>query len=187
MRFQIIFFAAIFTFAMIFSGCGASQAPTNSANANTSNKAANINVSGNSNNPLATTKAPEAATTNNAPTLAPVVQNFYAALQKKDEAGAKKFLSQAALAYWQTEMKSQEIPTLLAVLEDNESPVEEKREVRNEKIEGDAATAEMKGGSLGNWAKIKFLRENGEWKFASPKESLSLQDIERTDSNTAKK
>ena len=180
MRFQIIFFTAIFSFAIALSGCGKSETSTNSATVNSLNKAANSVVSGNSNNPLATTKAAETATTNNAPTLAPVVQNYYAALQKKDEAGAKKFLSQAALAYWQTEMKSQKMPTLLAVLEDNESPVEEKREVRNEQIQGDAAIAEMKGGSLGNWAKIKFVRENGEWKFASPKESLSLQDIERT-------
>ena len=176
MRFQIVFFTAIFSFAIVLSGCN-SGTSTNSANANSSNKAANINVSGNSNNPLATTKAPEAATTNNAPTLAPVVQNFYAALQKKDEAGARKFLSQAALAYWQTEMKSQKMPTLLAVLEDNEAPVEEKREVRNEQIQGDAGIAEMKGGNLGVWTKIKFVREGGEWKFASPKESLAQQDI----------
>jgi len=184
MRFQIIFFTTIFLFTIASSGCK-SETPTNTANVNPTNKAAN-SASANSNNPLATNRTPEGATSNNAPTLSPVVQNFYAALQKKDEAGARKFLSQSAIAYWQAEMKSQKMPTLLAILEDNESPVEEKREIRNEQITGDAATAEMKGGNLGVWTKTKFAREGGEWKFASPKESLSLQDIERTDANTAK-
>lgn len=185
MRFQIIFSTAIFAFAIALSGCG-SKTPINPANAAPANKIANTTLT-NSNNPLATNRTPEAETSNAAPTLAPVVQNFYAALQKKDEAGARKFLSQSAVAYWQAEMKSQKMTTLLAILEDNEAPVEEKREVRNEQIAGDAGVAEMKGGSLGVWTKTKFVREGGEWKFASPKESLSLQDIPRTDApNSAK-
>ncbi len=186
MRFQIIFFTTISVFALLLNGC-ATDAPTNSANANAVNKAANT-ASANTDNPLATVKTPEPATANNAPTLAPVVQNYYSALQKKDEAGVRKYLSQSAIKYWLDEMKSQKMPSLLAILEDNESPVEEKREIRNEKIEGETAVAEMKGGSLGVWTKTKFVRENGEWKFASPSESLSLQDIPRTDSgaNTSK-
>ncbi|MDQ3321720.1 MAG: hypothetical protein M3525_04695 [Acidobacteriota bacterium] len=186
MRFQIIFFTTISVFALLLNGC-ASDTPTNSANTNSANRTANT-TSANSDNPLATNKTPEAATTNNAPTLAPVVQNYYAALQKKDESGARRFLSQSATKYWQNEMRSEKMPSLLAILEDNESPVEEKREIRNEKIEGESAVAEIKGGSLGVWTKTKFVRENGEWKFASPAESLSLQDIPRTDSsaNTSK-
>jgi len=187
MRFPVIFFTTIFVFALLMNGC-ASNVPVNSANASGGgNKAANT-VSINSENPLATTKTPEVQTTDNAPTLAPVVQNYYAALQKKDETGARKFLSASAIKYWQDEMKSEKAPSLLAILEESESPVEEKREIRNEKIEGETAVAEMKGGSLGVWTKTKFVRENGEWKFASPVETLSLQDIPRTDSgaNTSK-
>ncbi|MGI8786394.1 MAG: hypothetical protein ACR2HG_01350 [Pyrinomonadaceae bacterium] len=175
MRFYILLFTTIFLI-----GCGG----TETSNSSTNTKPANTNVAATgANNPLATTKTPEASTTNNAPTLAPVVQNYYAALQKKDEAGAKKFLSQSAIAYWQAEMKTDKSTSLLAVLEDDAYPVEEKREVRNEKIEGDAGIAEIKGGSLGNWTPIKFVKENGEWKFASPKESLALQDIPKTSAN----
>lgn len=184
MRFPVIFFTTIFVSALLINGC-ASNAPVNSANASGgggNSKAANT-VSVNSENPLATTKTPEAQTTDNAPTLTPVVQNYYAALQKKDESGARKFLSASAIRYWQDEMKSEKAPSLLAILEESESPVEEKREIRNEKIAGETAVAEMKGGSLGVWTKTKFVRENGEWKFASPLESLSLQDIPRTDSS----
>ncbi len=183
MRFQILFFIAILGFSLFLNACTSAQ--DNSTN--TKSATANSNAAANpANNPLATTKTPESATSNNAPTLAPVVQNYYAALQKKDEAGARKYLSQAALKYWNDEMKSEKKMSLLAILEDNESPLEEKREVRNEKTEGDSAVAEMKGGSLGVWTKIKFVKENGEWKLASPKESIALQDIKPTDTNTGK-
>lgn len=179
MRFFILLFTTIFLI-----NCGGAPADSNSAtNANT--KSVNAATS-NANNPLGTNKAAEAPTTNHAPTLAPVVQNYYQALQKKDEAAVKKYLSQSAIAYWQAEMKSEKMNSLLAILEDNESPVAEKREVRNEKIEGDAATAELKGGGLGVWTAIKFVRENGEWKFASPKDALALQDIPRSQTNSTK-
>lgn len=188
MRFFILMIFSIFT--MFLSGCATAETPVNKGNskANTADANKNVSLSNTDDNPLATTKAPEAATSNNAPTLAPVVANYYAALQKKDEAGAKKSLSQSAISYWQAEMKSEKSTSLLAILEDNESPVEEQREVRNEKIEGDTAVAEMKGGSLGVWTAIKFIKENGEWKFASPKDSLALQDIPRMagNSNSAK-
>ena len=171
MRLNITFFTTIFILTLFLNGCTSSTETTNS---NTANKPANISTS-NVSNPLETTKKPETATTNNAPTLAPVVDAYYAALLKKDEAGAKKVLSQSAIKYW-LEEKSEDLPTLLAILEDNEAPVEVKREVRNEKITGDTATAEIRGGSLGVWTPIAFVKENGEWKFASPKDSLGLQE-----------
>lgn len=172
MRLNITFFTTIFILTLFLSGCTSSTETANSTN--TTNKTTNVATS-NTTNPLETTKKPETATTNNAPTLAPVVDAYYAALQKKDEAGAKKILSQSAITYWMEE-KSEDLPTLLAILEDNEAPVEVKREVRNEKITGDTAVAEIRGGSLGVWTPIAFVKENGEWKFASPKDSLSLQE-----------
>ena len=183
MRFQNIFFTAILIFSIAFLGCTKTETPTNINTAKTSN--ANT-VTANTDNPL-TTKKQESATTNNAPTLAPVVQSFYDALNKKDEAGVRKHLSQSALKYWETEAKAEK-KTALVYLTETEDPVDEKREVRNEKIENETAVAEMKGGPLGNWVPIKFVRENGEWKFASPEDSLSLQNIPQSgvNSNTAK-
>ena len=176
MRFYILLFFTVFLI-----GCGSPEMPNTAPNA--ANKNANVAASS-TNNPLATTKPPEAATSNNAPTLAPVVQNFYAALQKKDEAGAKKFLSQAAVKYWEEEAKAEK-KTGFAYLLESEEPLDEKREVRNERIEGETAAAEIKGGSLGVWTPIKFVRENSEWKFASPKDSLeSLQNIPKTSANS---
>lgn len=186
MRFQILFFIAIFIIALFLLGCPSS--PTETLNTNTANSAqnlANTRKNNANNNPFNTTKKEEAATSNNAPTLAPVVQGFYDALKKKDEAGVKKYLSASALKYWEDEAKAEK-KTWLAFLLESEEPVGEKREVRNEKIDGETAVAELKGGSLGVWTPAKFVKENGEWKFASPKDSISLQDIPRTNSNTAK-
>lgn len=178
MRCFFVFTLLIFTF--IFSSC--SSAPE--ANVNSNVKANNTNVAAvNSNSPLNTTKTPETATSNNAPTLAPIVANFYQALEKKDEAGAKKHLSATALKYWEDEAKTEKT-TWLAYLAEIEEPLDEKREVRNEKIEGETAVAEIKGGSSAVWTKIKFVKENGEWKFASPKESLMLEEVKPASSNS---
>lgn len=184
MRFQTLFFTAIFSLAVVLNGCSNQTAPVSSTNGKSAN--ANGAATTNTNNPLGTTKTPETATSNDAPTLAPVVQGYYAALQKKDEAGAKRFLSQSALKYWADEMKTEKQNSLLAILEDDAAPVEAKREVRNEKIEGDAATAEIKGGSSAAWTPVKFARESGEWKFASPKDSFALQDIKNSAPNADK-
>lgn len=183
MRFRDILFIAILTFSIALLGCAKTETPTNANIA----KSANTNVAEatNADNPLATIKKPEAATSNNAPTLSPVVENYYEALNKKDEAGVKKYLSQSALKYQETEAKAEQ-KTVLAYLIEAEDPTGEKREVRNEKIEGETAVAEIKGGSLGVWTPIKFVRENGEWKFASPEDSLSLQNIPQTDANSNK-
>ena len=171
----------IFLSAMIFLiGCRGSE----NTNTTTNTRPPNVNAATtNTNNPLATTKTPEVSTANDAPTIAPLVQSYYAALNKKDEAGAKKYLSQSALKYWEDEAKSEK-KTLFAYLLESEEPLAEKREIRNEKIEGETAIAEIKGGSLGVWTKIKFVKENDEWKFASPKDSLeSLQNTPRTSAN----
>lgn len=172
MRFKLLFFTNFLFLVFLLNGCSDSANTTNSVN--TANKPANISAT-NAEDPLITTKKTETATTNNAPTFAPVVEAYYAALLKKDEAGAKKVLSQSAIKYWEKEL-NEDLPTLLAVLEDNEAPVEVKREVRNEKITGDKGVAEVRGGSLGVWTPIAFVKENNEWKFASPKESLDLQE-----------
>ncbi len=182
MRSQNTFFTAILIFSIALAGCTKTETPTNANSVKTANTNA---ATANADNPLATTKKPEAPTSNNAPTFAPVVQNFYEALKRKDEAGVKKHLSQTALKYWETEAKAEK-KTWLVNLTEAEDPIDEKRQVRNEKIEGETAVAEIKGGSLGVWTPIKFVRENGEWKFASPEDSLSLQNITQTDANSNK-
>ena len=182
MRYQILFLIIISIFMI---GCGPtpSETPKNTTTTNTT--ATNTNIK--SNSPMDTVKTPETAKTGEATTLSPIVQGYYDALAKKDEAGAKKFLSANALKYYEIEAKGEKKTWFAYVLEENE-PVAEKREVRNEKIEGEKAVAEVKGGNLAVWTKIVFVKENGEWKFASQDEIIKQADIKKTDmpTNTAK-
>jgi hypothetical protein len=181
MRFQILFLLIILSFLI---SCGGTPETTvkNTANGNTT---ANVNkTNGNS---LIPNVPPDTGKTGEAPTLNPVVQGYYEALKKKDEAGAKKYLSAAALKYYETEAKTEKKTWFAYVLE-LEEPLDEKREVRNEKIEGDKAVAEIKGGSLARFTPVAFVQENGEWKFASQEETSKLSNLKKTEtlSNTAK-
>jgi hypothetical protein len=165
---RIIFSVSIVFVAVFIDACGGETATTkNAGNSSTASSGAN---SGQNANAFTTTKTPEAATTNTGESIAPVVEGYCAALRKKDETGLKKFLSQAAIKYWETESKSDKQP-ILKLIADVEEPLDEKREVRNEKITGETAIAELKGGPYGVWTKVKFIKENGEWKFASPLDS----------------
>lgn len=172
MRFQILFFIAISSFLFIFTGCEKQPAANNAVENKTVNK-----VSANSNNPLSTVKAPEAATTNDAPTLAPVVQNYYNALKKKDDAGLRKVFSQSTLKSLEADMKEEKKTSLSDFISELEPASAQPFEVRNEKIEADTAVAEIKGGSYAVWTPIKFVRENGEWKMTN--ESPDFDSIKK--------
>jgi len=174
MRFFILLFLTVFLI-----GCSTSE---NSNTAiNTKPSAAN-SVTSNADNPLNTTKAPEAATTNNAPTLVPVVEAYYAALKTKNDAALKKIYSQETLKSLEADMKSEKKTSLSAFITELEPVPDRPFEVRNEQIQGDTAIAEMRGGSYPNGIKIKFVRENGEWKMTN--ESPEIQTVKQSASNS---
>lgn len=147
-------------------GCGGSTTPTGGSNTGVSN--ANANLDGNvsaaqGNSGLPTTKKPEAATINNAPTLAPVVQTYYAALKKKDDALLKSVMSQEFIKSVDADMKAEKKTGMAAFMAEYEP--EGAVEVRNEKIEGNEGVAELKGGAYINWTPLSFVNEGGKWKF----------------------
>jgi hypothetical protein len=184
-RYQFLLFITILSFSIIFAGCGNSVQPVNNAaNGNAAN--ANAVVVNNANNLIQTNKKPEAETTNNAPTLAPVVTAYYDALKKKDEAAVRKVVSQDTLKVWEGDMKADNEKSLVSFLIKNDTIPEKPMEVRNEKIEGNAGVAEIKGGSYGVWTPFKFVRENGEWKITN--QSPDFDDVKKSasPSNTAK-
>ncbi|HEX8736494.1 MAG TPA: nuclear transport factor 2 family protein [Pyrinomonadaceae bacterium] len=185
MRYQFLLFITILSFSIIFAGCGNSVQPVNNA---ANNNAANANTvaANNSNNLIQTNKKPEAETTNNAPTLAPVVTAYYDALKKKDEAAVRKVVSQDTLKVWEADMKTDKKSSLIAFLTENDVIPDKPMEVRNEKIEGNTGVAEIKGGSYGVWTPFKFVRENGDWKMTN--QSPDIDDVKKSasPSNTAK-
>jgi hypothetical protein len=144
------------------NACGGTETASTGNTANTN--AVNTATAANANHPLMTTKTPEAATTNNAPTLGPVVQAYYDALKKKDDAAVRETMSTEFLKSIESDMKEEKKTNLAAFLAETDDP-NTPIEVRNEKMEGDKGVAEVRGGVYKNWTAIAFGKENGKWKL----------------------
>jgi hypothetical protein len=177
MRYKIFVFITILSFAILINACGGEQPPANGA---ANNKPANLsNTTINNSNALATVKTPEAATSNNAPTLAPVVQAYYDALKKKDDAALRRVLAQASARALEADMKAEKQTSLAAFVAELEiSASDTPFETRNERIEGDKAFAEVRGGSYGVWTPFEFVKENGEWKWTG--KSADVESMKKT-------
>lgn len=156
----VLFFAAL-------SGCGGSTTVnSNTANANTANTTAN--------NPLDTIKATPEVTVNDAPTLAPVFKAYCEAMARKDEAAIRKMYSQDTIKFFEQQMKEDKIKSLVTFLE-NDKVSPKLCEIRNEQINGDKATAEIRAESYPNGIRVEFVKENGEWKLTNRSTALDLK------------
>ncbi len=87
------------------------------------------------------------------------------AIKKNDSTQMKRLLSDASIKMAEQEAKSQNT-TLDEVIKRETLFNENQRSVefRNEKVEGDRATIEMKN-SLDSWISVPFVREEGVWKI----------------------
>lgn len=184
MRFQIIFFTTILIFTIFLTGCPGPTPPNSNSVLNTAN--GSTNEANNTNAPItAPTRKPDAPTENNAPTLAPVVKGYFEALKKKDDAALRKVLSQSFVKQLEEDMKEEKktgLAAYVAETEDLKTPVE----VRNEKIDGDKASAEVKGGTYVNWTKANFVKEDGVWKWTNQFDDNKAVSQSTSNSNTAK-
>lgn len=180
--YKILFFTTFFIITLLMIGCGGAPVP----NANSTNSANSNTVNGTVNAGITTTKKDKGPTTNDAPTLGPIVRTYYEALKKKDDALLKTVLSQALLKQLEGDMKAENKAGLAAYASETDQVPEKEIEVRNEKIDGDKGVAELKGGSYLDWSKIGFVKEGGKWKMSN--ESPEIQDVKSSApaSNTAK-
>lgn len=104
------------------------------------------------------------------------------AIKKKDTTTMKILLSDASIKMSEREAKSQnvsldEIVKRETLFSENQKTVE----FRNEKIDGDKATIEMKD-SFNSWNTVPFVREDGAWKI--DKQGIAnqmMQDFEQSD------
>jgi hypothetical protein len=185
MSFQkYIFLSGIFII-FTFSGCS-SSAPENSTKvSNAATNTANVGAAkANADNPFNTTKKAEEATTNRAETVAPVVAAYYDALKKKDDAALRKVYSRETLQSFEKDMKEEGVKSLVEFITSTDQVPDKPFEVRNEQVTGDTAIAEMRGGSYPNGIKIKFVRENGEWKLTN--ESPETDSVKQAANNASK-
>lgn len=167
---KILSVTFILSLGLIISGCGSEAPKPNTANtANANAPKANTNSAGNN---FGTQTAPVGEKTNDAASLTPVINAYYEALKKKDDAAFRKFYSAAAIKELEAGMKNDGAKTIVAYIDASEPAGDKPFEVRNEKIEGERASAEIKGGAYLTWTKWKFVKENGEWKKVAPSEDL---------------
>ena len=163
MRFKTILVTFVIAIGFAMTGCGGSEPTANVTNANV----ANTNTAPPSNGGIETVKKPEAPTTNDAPTLAPVVHAYYDALKRKDSAAVRSVMEREFLQSTEEDMKAEKKIDIVAFLTEFDQLPENKMEVRNEKITGTTGVAEVKGGSYAGWRPIVFINEGGKWKISN--------------------
>lgn len=164
---------AIFLFvsATIVTACGGNATANNAQSSNAPQKvntsltpAAVNNEPANAPAEIKTTKPPEEATSNAAPTLGPVFQAYYDGLKKKDAAAVKETMSAGFIASKEKEMKEEGSKDLVSFLTEFDQ-IPDKIEYRNETISGNKGIAEFRGGAYVNWTKFYFVNEGGKWKL----------------------
>jgi hypothetical protein len=131
---------------------------------------------------ITTTKTIEEDKFNDAPTLAPVVMAYYNAVKNKDEKALRRVLSSDTLKALEEDMKSEKKKSLIEYVAEMEN-IETPYQVRNEKIEGNKAVAEIKGGNYIVWTKFLFVKENGEWKITD--RSPEIENIQTSEKSTS--
>jgi hypothetical protein len=97
-------------------------------------------------------------------------KKFFEATKKGDPAAIRKTLSKGSLEMFDKVAKEQNKTTDEMMKEVNKDGKSETTpETRNEKIDGDSATLEVKNEKTGKWDSLPFIKENGEWKIAFDK------------------
>lgn len=112
------------------------------------------------------------------------LQAYVKAFQKKDYTTMKLLLSEATIKMHQQAAKDQNV-TLDDIVQRETmiSPEQKTAEFRNQKIDGDKATLEMKT-NFGTWNTINFVREQGIWKI--DKQSFAEQILEQNEQDNKK-
>ena len=102
------------------------------------------------------------------------LKTFIEASKNKDVETIKKNLSKNSLSLLEQTAKEQNTTVDELLKKNNGTPIKEMPETRNEKIEGDTATVEVKDKTSGKYETIPFVKEEGEWKIAL---DVFMQDL----------
>jgi hypothetical protein len=125
----------------------------------------------------------------NSPTEA--LRLYFAASQKQDIAAMKALLSRGSLELIEKSARLQNTTGDELLRRESSVKIQKAPATRNERIEGDAATVEIKNETSGDFdMTMPFVREDGKWKLARDKfveESLrkANEEINRKLANSA--
>lgn len=185
MRSKLILFTAAAALSISAFGCGGPANVSNTTGNANANGNINANVAKDNSNVVQTTTPTPEQTVNDAPTLTPVYKAYCAAMLKQDEAAIRKIYSSDTIKNFESQMKEDNIKSLLKFLED-EKGTGKLCEVRNEVITGDSAVAEIRADSYPNGIKIVFVKENGVWKMTNRSPTADAVKSSTTSANTGK-
>jgi hypothetical protein len=173
MRSKILLFTTVLILS-IAAACGSSETNVSVANVKPTN--ANTEPSANADNPLGTVSKPEAETTNNAPTLAPVINRYYEGLKKRDDSMVRSTMTQEFQKRVEEDMRDEKRTDFAAMLAEFDTIPDKPLEVRNERIEGNRGSAEVRGGAYLNWTSFEFENEGGTWKLTGRSQDIRSVD-----------
>ena len=170
-RFAALTAITLATAVTLLTGC--SKETSNTANANASNSAANVSAS-----PAATSTQPSSPTAPMTPTTSasggatPIgaFTAYYEAIKRKDVDAVKNVFSKGTLSMMEERAKKANT-TIDAVMKEGlegaskDVPAEAPK-TRNEKVDGDKATVEVRDEKKDKWELVHFVREDGQWKIA---------------------
>lgn len=173
MRTRFAALTAIVLAATVTLLTGCSKATSNSTNttANTVNTVNNANTASTpSASPAATTTSSASPTTGDSgssPTDALIA--YIDAIKRKDAAAVKNLFSKSVLNEMEAEAKKRN-KTVEAVIQEGLEEIskdvpEGTPKTRNEKIEGDKATLELRDEKQDKWELVNLVREDGQWKI----------------------
>ena len=175
MKLRIAAFAAVALAAItLLVGCNKGASNANSTNSNSTSNAG----------PTAspTTKPTGTTTTGNgAGTPTEAFTTYYNAIKNNDAAAVKALFSKATLKALEDQAKATNKSDDDVFKEGLESASKDipatLPETRNEKINGDHATLEIKDDKKGTWDTINFIKEDGQWKlsFSGPEAASDEQ------------
>lgn len=152
----------VIVLSLLTINCGSS--PSNNAVVTTANTAQNTAANSNSQQ---TTKPAGSSPTG-------TLNTFYEGMKKRDDALVRSTFSKAALAEFEEELKKTKSATLVEFFE-SQSPTPEKiYDTRNEAVEGETATLEVRDPKRNMWIKSKYIKEDGTWKSVAPSELRKL-------------
>ena len=164
--------AILLATVVLLAGC--SKATSNSNSTNTTNSNA-----GTSKSPSPTDAQPSPSSTSKPVTgssgsgPAEVFQAYYEAIKAKDVGAVKSVFSKSMLTMMEDRAKRTN-KSLDAVLAEGleharEDIPEAMPETRNEKIDGDTATLDVRDEKKDKWETVHFTKEDGEWKLSLDK------------------
>jgi Putative lumazine-binding len=170
MRIRFAALMAITLAAAITLLTGCSKGTSNNTSVNTNNTA--------SASPTATIAQPSATATpitgNSGPSPTEAFTAYYEAIKRKDVEGVKSVFSRGTLSMMEDRAKKTNT-TVDAVMKEGleeagkDVPAEMPR-TRNEKVDGDRATVEVRNDKEDKWELLHFVREDGKWKIAFDEE-----------------